>query len=608
MVKKEDLKTFTKLANLIINDKRNANLILELIANLDEHDDVSKILGASSALFKVFCHLIKKHLIECTSANTNNPPKANSSNPETSSNNATSVNEMYKEWMNDRFQTACERWFELLSHEDAVVRQKSLKVLMDLLKVLTSTAIGQTGGLYDYPFRFIEKILWGLLSLKKRKEENINIDDNNNNNNNDDDNNAIIIKHLKSLMENDFKECMAFDDVRYFFMKVLLEDLIPKNADKALNFELLFCLLKNFNMPKSTTTTKPSVTSSSVLTKNTKNDGGNDGSQMLKNFFVYTSTDQLSTKYSLVKEHKKLFTNLWIRFLNMDLQKSLYKAVLVVLHDSVMPHMTSPLLLTDFLIHSYNAGGSTSLLALNGLFILMTSYNLDYPDFYGKLYTLLEPSVFHMQYRARFMYLLDLFLYSTHLSANIVGAFIKKLSRLSLTAPTPALLSIVTLVTNLLIRHPNCQTLIHTKPAKLNGPQMKNDDGVGGSDNNDGDGMVVDDKENDGGAGGNNLAQCLSEDPFKENEKNLLKTRAMESSLWEIKTLQCHYHYSISSRACRIDQVLPIVELPYKELLEHTITDLIDKEKRKKMKVVPGNYLPPNSFVPDSLNDLLSFS
>jgi len=37
----------------------------------------------------------------------------------------------------------------------------------------------------------------------------------------------------------------------------------------------------------------------------------------------------------------------------------------------------------------------------------------DYPDFYQKLYALLEPAIFHVKYRARFFYLLDLFLTST---------------------------------------------------------------------------------------------------------------------------------------------------------------------------------------------------
>jgi hypothetical protein len=41
-------------------------------------------------------------------------------------------------------------------------------------------------------------------------------------------------------------------------------------------------------------------------------------------------------------------------------------------------------------------------MALNGLFILIMSFNLEYPDYYKKLYSLLEPSIFVAKHRARF--------------------------------------------------------------------------------------------------------------------------------------------------------------------------------------------------------------
>lgn len=44
----------------------------------------------------------------------------------------------------------------------------------------------------------------------------------------------------------------------------------------------------------------------------------------------------------------------------------------------------------------------------------MQNYNLEYPDFYTKLYALLEPGVLFVKYRARFFYLLDLFMTSTY--------------------------------------------------------------------------------------------------------------------------------------------------------------------------------------------------
>jgi hypothetical protein len=49
--------------------------------------------------------------------------------------------------------------------------------------------------------------------------------------------------------------------------------------------------------------------------------------------------------------------------------------------------------LSDFLTASYEQGGLTSLLALEGLFVLMLHHNLEYPRFYASLYKLLTPQV-----------------------------------------------------------------------------------------------------------------------------------------------------------------------------------------------------------------------
>lgn len=44
-------------------------------------------------------------------------------------------------------------------------------------------------------------------------------------------------------------------------------------------------------------------------------------------------------------------------------------------------------------------GGVAAVLALQSLFQLIMNYNLDYPDFFAKLYRLLQPTVFHTKYR-----------------------------------------------------------------------------------------------------------------------------------------------------------------------------------------------------------------
>lgn len=93
-----------------------------------------------------------------------------------------------------------------------------------------------------------------------------------------------------------------------------------------------------------------------------------------------------------VKQHEHAFSLAWIALLRHPLPQDSYKKILVKLPDEIMPHLTNPLLLSDFLTDSYNVGSVTSLLALNSLFILIQDYNFDSPDFYNKLYQLLEDS------------------------------------------------------------------------------------------------------------------------------------------------------------------------------------------------------------------------
>lgn len=164
-----------------------------------------------------------------------------------------------------------------------------------------------------------------------------------------------------------------------------------------------------------------------------------------------------------LKQHRKVFSTAWIAFLALPLTSEIHKKVLLNLHSDVLPHMTDPKLLMDFLTDSYNTGGVTSLLALNSLFVLIHKHNLDYPDFFKKLYALFEPNIFHVKYQARFFHLADLFLMSTHLPAYLVAAFVKRLSRLALSAPPSGAMLVIPFVCNLIKRHPSVQVLIHRK-------------------------------------------------------------------------------------------------------------------------------------------------
>lgn len=83
--------------------------------------------------------------------------------------------------------------------------------------------------------------------------------------------------------------------------------------------------------------------------------------------------------------------------------------------------MANPLLLADFLTSSYETqNNSSKILALHGLYVLMIQYNLEYPFFYGKLYALLTNELFSAKYKARFFYLLDIFLQSSYVKMFIL--------------------------------------------------------------------------------------------------------------------------------------------------------------------------------------------
>jgi U3 small nucleolar RNA-associated protein 19 len=99
---------------------------------------------------------------------------------------------------------------------------------------------------------------------------------------------------------------------------------------------------------------------------------------------------------------KKAFGRAWLAVLRCDMSPQTYKKILKAVATHVVPHLNQPLLLADFFTRSYDVGGVVSILALNGLFFLIHKHNLDYPQFYMKLYRLFEPSVLHVRYVAAF--------------------------------------------------------------------------------------------------------------------------------------------------------------------------------------------------------------
>lgn len=289
-----------------------------------------------------------------------------------------------------------------------------------------------------------------------------------------------------------------------------------------------------------------------------------------------------------VKQHQHAFSLAWIAVLRHKLPQAAYKKVLVQLPDEIMPHLVNPLLLADFLTDSYSIGGVTSLLALNSLFILIQDYNFDSPDFYNKLYALLDdPSLYSAKQRDRFFGLLNLFLSSTHLPAYTVAAFAKRLSRSALTAEPGAILFIIPMVYNLILRHKECLQLIHRTGAFTAAEKAANRREELSS------GTAVDAAAKKLSNEKTELVLKDGHDPFVNDELDPIKCNALQSSLYELYTMKHHYNADVALKARMFEEKLRHQFVDVDESMEITYKSLFDKQlKRKEKGKVPLAFQP----------------
>ncbi|KAK0107566.1 hypothetical protein ONS96_003372 [Cadophora gregata f. sp. sojae] len=274
----------------------------------------------------------------------------------------------------------------------------------------------------------------------------------------------------------------------------------------------------------------------------------------LEDFWVPAPTKTTHALYSLT-QHKKRAQNAWLALMNLEMDKEQRKSVLGLMVKSIAPWFMKPELLMDFLTDSYNAGGSTSLLALSGVFYLLQEKNLDYPSFYRKLYSLLDSEILHSKHRSRFFRLLETFLGSTHLPAVLVASFIKRLSRLTLNAPPAAVVTVVPWIYNILKKHPMCTFMIHRETRGAKAKELLEKEGM--------------------------------DDPFLMDEEDPMETKAIESSLWEIVTLQSHYHPNVATLAKIISEQFTKQSYNMEDFLDHSYGSMLEAEYVKNVKKMP---------------------
>ncbi|XP_078277959.1 nucleolar complex protein 4 homolog [Rhinoraja longicauda] len=388
---------------LVLGSRSNANAVLDILEALEAEEEANT-LEAIRTCGRLFCTLLQRGDLFVGQLPGEDQAMSGDYSAETK----------YRMWMRHRYRACVQQLLGLMLHESEVVQRMSVCTLMSFVQTQGRSPLVQGAGDDScvFPVELLKSVVEGLLQT-------------------DTDCSTLI---------SCFQRYLRYADVRYYTM-ASVADNIPRVMQKAKGalvpaYQLnVFTLLSSICMPA--------------------------GQSAPRAFLVKPKRKCEEYKATKLKEQKKKFEQVWLVFLKYKLPTALYKKVLAIFHEAVLPHMSKPTLMIDFLTAAYDIGGAISLLALNGLFYLIHQHNLEYPDFYTKLYSLLEPSVLHVKYRARFFHLLNIFLSSSHLPAYLVAAFIKRLSRLALTAPPDSLLMVIPLICNLLRRHPSCHILLH---------------------------------------------------------------------------------------------------------------------------------------------------
>ncbi|OVA00640.1 CCAAT-binding factor [Macleaya cordata] len=299
---------------------------------------------------------------------------------------------------------------------------------------------------------------------------------------------------------------------------------------------------------------------------------------VLMSFTILLLMQVMSTS-QIAKKMKLKFTRTWLSFLRLKLPLDVYKEVLATLHQAVIPNLSNPIMLCDFLTRSYDIGGVISVMALSSLFLLMTQNGLEYPNFYEKLYVLLVPSIFMAKHRAKFFELVDSCLKSPLLPAYLAAAFAKKLSRLVLVVPPSGALIIIALIHNLLRRHPSINCLVHQEA------DDENDKDVSTGENEFGESA----KESGTSLDTSSIKPGI--DLFNSEESDPAKSNALRSSLWEIDTLRHHYCPAVSRFVMSLENDLTVraktTEINVKDFSSGSYATIFREATGRRIKQVP---------------------
>ena len=156
---------------------------------------------------------------------------------------------------------------------------------------------------------------------------------------------------------------------------------------------------------------------------------------------------------------------------------------------------------------------------------------------------MLDNDILHSKQRSRFFRLMHIFLSSTHLPAALVASFIKRLSRLALHAPPAAIVAIVPWIYNMFKSHPTTTFMMHRIPQSTEERELIEKQGA--------------------------------YDPFDMTEMNPMVTGAIDSCVWELVSLQNHYHPNVASLAKIISEQFTKERYNLDDFLDHSYASLL---------------------------------
>ena len=231
--------------------------------------------------------------------------------------------------------------------------------------------------------------------------------------------------------------------------------------------------------------------------------------------------------------------------------------LLADVNNSVLPWLTNPLLLSDALTKAYCGGGLLAVLALEGLLTLMLQHGLEYPAFYTGLYALVTPDIFSSPHRNRFFRQMHLAMGSLRVPASVAASFVKRLSRCALICPAPALYFVLPFVRQKLQQHASCFSLIHRSLRDVEEAEAELEKQIRDEEKKQ--------QRNSNNSSNNNSSSAASKttklsaatlsasakverlkklfegvDPYDPRQADPERTHALDSTLWEIATLERH--------------------------------------------------------------------